>query len=195
MICLRPASSLDTAINVYVAASLVIGADSAFHSLAYCIRVVVLQRVFGQCPSDRCPSGRRLSLRCLPVRGLPGRSDYNRCSSLTCLLGQLGWFPSRWRISGRCPSNRLLSVRCSSLRCLSGLLGCFPLATQTSIAVSSKEAATQTNHVDNNGSSTFSPSSAVEIMSAPLGKINLEPPRRQTKLIISPALIKGMVKK
>ena len=65
-------------------------------------------------------------------------------------------------------------------------------ATQTSI--SNSEASTQTNNVDN-GNSTFSPSSASKIISAPLEKIQLEPPRRQAKLIISPALIKGVVLK
>ena len=66
-------------------------------------------------------------------------------------------------------------------------------ATQTSI--SNSEASTQTNNVNKNESSTLSPTSASNIISAPLEKIQLEPPRRQAKLIISPALIKGVVLK
>ena len=67
------------------------------------------------------------------------------------------------------------------------------VATQTSI--SNSEASTQTNNVNKIESSTLSPSSAAQIISTPLEKIQLEPPRRQAKLIISPALIKGVVLK
>ena len=66
-------------------------------------------------------------------------------------------------------------------------------ATQTSI--SNSEASTQTNNVNKNESSTLSPSSAAKMIYAPLEKIQLEPPRKQAKLIISPALIKGVVLK